>query len=409
MSYTQNSVMVRVHEIALKGKNRPIFFNQLEHNLRQALRGMAVERVRKRHMGVEITLAPGAAWDEIEERIKQVFGVVKFYRHYKLPPSLEAIKEFLESEVTKLTFSTFRITAKRGDKAFPMTSPEMNQELGTFVQRLTGAKVSLKQPETNVFVEILPQEALVYFQETSGPGGLPVGVSGTVAALLSGGIDSPVAAWRMMKRGCQVILVHFHSFPMVNGSSREKALELTELLNQYQFRSTLFLVPFADVQRDIILSVPPAYRIVVYRRFMARIAERIAKEHGAKALVTGESLGQVGSQTLENLVTVRSAVTLPILSPLIGMDKQEIIEEALRIGTYPISIIPDEDCCTLFVPRHPVTRSTTEEVERLESALDIPTLVERAVAQAEVRRFTSDGVFSGRSSVEANNTLRTPP
>jgi thiamine biosynthesis protein ThiI len=399
MNYTQNSVMVRVHEIALKGKNRPIFFTQLERNLKQALRGMAVDQVRKRHMGVEITLAPEAPWNEIVERIKQVFGVVKFYRCYKIPPSLEAIKEFLEDEVAKLTFDTFRITAKRGDKNFPMTSPELNQELGAFVQRLIGAKVKLDQPEVNIFVEIMPREALVYFQKISGPGGLPVGVSGRVAALLSGGIDSPVAAWRMMKRGCQVTFIHFHSFPLVDGSSREKAVELAQLLNLYQFRSTLFLVPFADVQRDIILSVPPAYRIVIYRRFMARIAQRIAKEQGAKALVTGESLGQVGSQTLENLVTIRSSVSLPILSPLIGMDKQEIIGEAQNIGTYPISILPDEDCCTLFVPRHPVTRSSPEEVERLESALDIPGLVERAISQVEVTHFTPEGISTGQSPV----------
>ena len=391
--------MVRVHEIALKGKNRPLFFDQLERNLRQALRGMAVEQVRKRHMGVEITIAPEAPWDEIAERIKQVFGVVKFYRYHRVTPSMEAIKEFLESELTKLTFDTFRITAKRGNKSFPLTSPEMNRELGAFVQQLTGAEVSLKQADLNVFVEILPGEALLYFEETTGPGGLPVGTSGKVAVLLSGGIDSPVAAWRMMKRGCQVLLVHFHSFPLVDGSSREKAIELVELLNLYQFRSTLLLVPFADVQREIILSVPPAYRVVIYRRFMTRIAERLANEHGAKALVTGESLGQVGSQTLDNLVTVRSAVTMPILSPLIGMDKQEIIGEARHIDTYPISILPDEDCCTLFVPKHPVTHSTPEEVERLEEALDIPALIESAVSQVEVKHFTQDGVSSERSSV----------
>ena len=388
MSYPQNSVMVKVHEIALKGKNRPLFFNQLERNLRQALRGMGVNQVRKRHISLEITIEPDADWDKIRNRISQVFGVVKFYRYHKVDHSLEAIKEFLGIELAKLTFDTFRITSKRGDKNFPMTSPELNRYLGTFVQHITGAKVSLKQPDINVFVELLPQETLVYFQETPGPGGLPVGTSGTVAALLSGGIDSPVAAWRMMKRGCQVILIHFHSFPLVDGSSREKAVELTELLTLYQFCSTLLLVPFADVQREIILSVPPAYRIVIYRRFMARIAERLANYHGADALVTGESLGQVGSQTLENLVTIRSAVTLPILSPLIGMDKQEIISEARHIDTYPISILPDEDCCTLFVPKHPVTRSTPKEVEQLESALDIPAMVENALAHTEVRHFT---------------------
>ena len=401
MNNQPNSVMVRVHEIALKGKNRPMFFEQLVQNLRQALAGTAVEQVTKRHMGVEITLAPEASWEEIVERVGRVFGVVKFYRCHKLPASLEAIKEFLADEVPKLTFDTFRITSKRGDKEFPLTSPELNGELGAMVQRLTGAKVSLKQPEANIFVEVLPREALVYYEEMPGPGGLPVGVSGPVVALLSGGIDSPVAALRMMKRGCQVTFVHFHSFPLVDGTSREKAVELVELLNRYQFRSNLIMVPFADVQRDIILSVPPAYRVVIYRRFMFRIAERIAKDRGAKALVTGESLGQVGSQTLENIVSVRSVAELPILSPLIGTDKQEIVDEARRIGTYPISIIPDEDCCTLFVPKHPVTRSTPEEVDRLEATLDIPALVEKAVSQAELTHFTPKGISSGRSSVGA--------
>ena len=249
--------------------------------------------------------------------------------------------------------------------------------------------------------EILTREALVYFHEEQGPGGLPVGISGKVAALMSGGIDSPVAAWRMMKRGCLVTFVHFHSFPLVDGSSREKALELVELLNRYQYRSTLVMAPFADVQRSIILSVPPAYRVVIYRRFMVRIAERIARQHGAKALVTGESLGQVGSQTLDNLSTVRSAATLSVLSPLIGMDKLEIINEARHIDTYPISILPDEDCCTLFTPRHPATRTTVEEVERLEAALDIPALVDAAVAQAEVIDFTPDNASLRRKSLVA--------
>ncbi|MBF8266951.1 MAG: thiamine biosynthesis protein ThiI [Dehalococcoidia bacterium] len=389
MNHSKNLVVVRVHEIALKGKNRPLFFDQLVRNLREALRGTGVD-VQRRHLRVEITLGQESVWDDVRDRLRQVFGVVKFYRCHKLSPSLEAIKEFLSEEMAGHTFGSFRITSRRGDKSFPLTSPQLNREIGAYVQQLIGARVDLLKPGVNIFVEILPGEALVYFQEEAGPGGLPVGVSGKVVALLSGGIDSPVAAWRMMKRGCQVILVHFHSFPLLEGTSREKAVELAEMLNRYQLRSTLFLVPFADVQKEIVLSVPPAYRIIIYRRFMARIAERIAREQGAKALVTGESLGQVGSQTLENLVTIRSAVELTIFSPLIGMDKQEIIDEARRLGTYPISIIPDEDCCTLFTPRHPATRSTPEEVERLESSLDIPALVERAVAQAEVRRFATE-------------------
>jgi len=387
MNYSQNTVMVRVHEIALKGKNRPIFFSQLQRNLKQALQGMAVSEIRQRHMGIEITLAREASWDKVSDRIKQVFGVVTFYRCYKMTPCMKTIEEFLRNELPKLNFKTFRITAKRGDKNFPLTSPEINRQLGSFVETLTGAKVMLVEPEVNIFVELMPREALIYFQKKTGPGGLPVGVSGKVAALLSGGIDSPVAAWRMMKRGCQVTLIHFHSFPLVDGSSREKAVELAEVLNLYQFHTSLFLVPFAEVQRDIILSVPPVYRIIIYRRFMARIAERIAQSQGAQALVTGESLGQVGSQTLENLVTIRNTVDIPIFSPLIGMDKQEIISAAREIGTYHISILPDEDCCTLFVPRHPATRSTHEEIERIEYNLDIPGLVEKAASQAQVTHF----------------------
>ena len=399
MSYPNNTVIVRVHEIALKGKNRPTFFSQLARNIRETLRGLPVSRVSQRHMGVEITLPPEASWDEVSDRLSQVFGVVKFYRCYKLPPSLETIRKFVAEEASKLTFKTFRITSKRGNKSFPLTSPELNRELGAMVQELTGAGVSLKEPEVNIFVEILPREALVYFEEGHGPGGLPVGVGGKVVALLSGGIDSPVAAWRMMKRGCEITFVHFHSFPLVDGTSREKAREIVDLLNRYQFRSRLLLVPFADVQRDIILSVPPAYRVVVYRRFMARIAQRLAREHGAKALITGESLGQVGSQTLENMVTVRSVLDLPVFSPLIGMDKQEIVTEARSIGTYPISIIPDEDCCTLFVPRHPVTHTTAEEVDRLESALDVDALVERAAAGAEIVQFTTRDTSSKHGSL----------
>lgn len=397
MNEQPNSVMVRVHEIALKGKNRPMFFDRLAHNLRESLRGTGVEGVRKRHMAVEITLGPDSSWDEVAERVGKVFGVVRFYRCYKVAPSLEAIREFVTAQVPLLQFKSFRITSRRGNKAFPLTSPQLNQELGAMVQELTGAAVSLKEPEATIFVEVLSNEALVYFQEMRGPGGLPVGSSGPVVALLSGGIDSPVAALRMMKRGCHVTFVHFHSFPLVNGTSREKAQELVELLNLYQFRSSLIMVPFADAQRDIILSVPPAYRVVIYRRFMFRIAQRIALDRGAKALVTGESLGQVGSQTLENIATVRSVLDMPVLSPLIGTDKQDIVDEARAIGTYLISIIPDEDCCTLFVPKHPVTRSTPEEVDRLEASLDVAALVERAVAGAEMTTYRSAGVVSTRS------------
>ena len=394
MTYSQRSVIVRVHEIALKGGNRPFFFNKLIGNIRIALQGISIEKIRKLHMGVEVILSDEESWVQVRDRLKNVFGLVKFYRCYKLQPSMEIIKKFLSNEIPKLDFNTFRISARRGNKQFPITSVEINQQLGHFIEELSGASVDLNRPELNIHVEIQHGEALIYYMEEQGLGGLPVGTGGRVLALLSGGIDSPVAAWRMMKRGCQVAFVHFHSFPLVEGTSREKAQELADILNLYQYRSTLFLVPFGEVQREIILSVPPIYRVIMYRRFMTRIAEALAVKLNAKAIITGESLGQVGSQTLENLVTVRSATNMPILSPLIGMDKQEIVEEARRIDTFNISIIPDEDCCSLFVPKHPATHSTPKELELFEENLDIGALVDKALMGIETFQFPPSKVIN---------------
>ena len=386
---TQRYVLLRFHEIALKGKNRPWFIDRLVQNVRQAVHGLGVERVWKGQMMVLLSLAPRANWEEVKGRLQQVFGMVKFSLAYRVPPSLDALKALTRQVVEEQRFASFRIAARRADKTFPLTSMEINQELGRFVQELSGATVDLEHPAFTLFVDILPREAYVYQEEVPGPGGLPVGVSGPVLCLLSGGIDSPVAAWRMLKRGCTVDFVHFHAFPLVEGTSREKAQELVELLNRYQFSARLLLVPFAQAQQQIILSVPPDYRIPVYRRFMLRIAERLALESGAKALVTGESIGQVSSQTLDNLATIRQVASLPVLSPLIGMDKQEIVDQARAIDTYPISIIPDQDCCTLFVPKHPRTHTTVAELEALEANLDVAAIVAEATSRTEVRQIGS--------------------
>jgi thiamine biosynthesis protein ThiI len=238
-----------------------------------------------------------------------------------------------------------------------------------------------------IHVEALTDDAFYYFGKELGPGGMPVGVSGRVACLLSGGIDSPVAAWRLMRRGCRVLLVHFHSYPILSRASQEKARELARLLTQFQFHSRLFLVPFGEIQQQVTLSVAPPLRVVIYRRLMMRIAERLARDHKAQALVTGEVVGQVASQTLENLSAINRVVSMPVLRPLIGMDKDEITAESQRLGTYPISIIPDQDCCTLFTPRHPATKARNDDVERAESTLPIDEIVERAVTAVAVEEF----------------------
>jgi thiamine biosynthesis protein ThiI len=238
-----------------------------------------------------------------------------------------------------------------------------------------------------VHVEFLTSEAFYFFGKERGPGGLPTGTAGRVACLLSGGIDSPVAAHRMMKRGCAVTFVHFHSYPILSRASQEKARELAAALTRWQQRSRLYLVAFGEIQQQVVLAVPGPMRVVVYRRLMMRIAERIARARHAQALITGEVVGQVASQTLENLAVIGSVATLPIFRPLIGMDKDEIMAEAMKLGTYATSIIPDQDCCTLFTPRNPQTRAKLQEIERAEQALPIDELVERAVAGAVVEDF----------------------
>ena len=237
----------------------------------------------------------------------------------------------------------------------------------------TQARVSLDRPDLTIHVEVLPRDIYFSYGREAGPGGLPVGVSGNVVVLLSGGIDSPVAAHRLMKRGCRAVFVHFHSFPFQDATSRAKAADLVQCLTRFQYHSRLYLVPFGEVQREIVAGAPGPLRVVLYRRFMARIAAEIARREDAKALVTGESLGQVASQTLENLAVIEEAVEMPVLRPLIGSDKEEIVQQARALGSYQISILPDQDCCSLFVPRHPATFSTLAEIRQAESRLDVAT------------------------------------
>ena len=293
--------IVKTHEIALKGKNRPWFMRMLADNLRRSTRGTGVSDVWMGQMLVGLTLRDDADWDLIESRIKDCFGVAKFFRAHRLPKDLDRVKEALTGVLETREFHSFRITANRADKRFHVTSDEINRDLGTFVKDFTGARVDLTNPDLTIFIDVLPKEILLYFHEIRASGGLPVGVSGSVMAMLSGGIDSPVAAWQMMKRGCQAHLVHFHSYPLVDNSSMEKAAELAQFLTRFQHQSSLSLVPLAEIQKQIIVSTPPAYRIILYRRFMVRIAEILSGQVGAKAMVTGESCGQVSSQTLENI------------------------------------------------------------------------------------------------------------
>jgi thiamine biosynthesis protein ThiI len=382
-----DSLVVHYKELALKGKNRPWFIQLLVRNLKSALAGLHVRGVRSTMGRIEIDLDEASDREEASRRLARVFGIANFSQAGRAPHDFDALARAILAEVGGAQPSSFRVSARRADKRLPFTSPQLEREVGGRIRQATGWRVDLDHPALTIHVEALPDEAFYFFGKQPGAGGLPTGTSGRVACLLSGGIDSPVAAFRMMRRGCAVQFIHFHSYPILSRASQEKVREIAALLARHQLRSRLHLVPFGDLQQQVVLSVAPELRVVIYRRLMLRIAERLARHGKARGLVTGEVLGQVASQTLENMTLIAEATRLQVLRPLVGMDKDEISAEAERIGTYPISIIPDQDCCTLFTPKHPATRATRSAVEEAERALPIEEMVERAVKAAALEEF----------------------
>lgn len=374
---------MRFHELALKGKNRPFFVRALADSLRRATADISGARVRAHENRLLVDTPESVPWDLVRERIGQVLGVANFSRSIEAPPDMESLKRATLSAVAGLLPASFRVLTKRSFKGFPLISTEVDRELGGAVKEATGWRVDLDHPELTIYVEVLKQSIYISLQKLPGPGGFPVGTGGRVIALLSGGIDSPVAAWRMMKRGCTVVLVHLHAFPLLDRTTIDKARELGRILARYQYHVRLLLAPFGPVQQTIVASCPAPLRVVLYRRFMVRIAEELARRHRAKALVTGESLGQVASQTLDNIVVIDEAARAPVLRPLVAMDKDEIVAEAKRIGTFETSTLPDQDCCQLFMPRHPATAAQIDEVRKAEQALDVAGLVRRCVLDTE--------------------------
>jgi thiamine biosynthesis protein ThiI len=391
-----NSIVVHYQELALKGKNRPWFLGRLVRNLRRALSDLDVRSVRALMGRVEVVLGPDAVPAEVSERISRVFGIANFsyaastplvYARADVTADLDGIAKAILNDLGDRACTSFRVSARRADKRFPLTSPQIEREVGGRIKEARGWTVKLDDPDLEIHVELLTDQAFYFFGKERGAGGLPTGTAGRVVCLLSGGIDSPVAAHRMMKRGCTVTFVHFHSYPILSRASQEKARELVTLLTRWQQRSRVYFVAFGEIQQQVVLAVPGPMRVVVYRRLMMRIAEAIAQARGAQALVTGEVVGQVASQTLENLAVIDAVATMPIFRPLIGMDKDEITAEAMRLATYPISIVPDQVCCTLFTPRNPLTRARLDDIEAAEQALPIDDLVTRAVREAVIEQF----------------------
>jgi len=319
-----SSVVIHYKELALKGRNRPWFINLLLRNLRASLKDLRVHRVRSVMGRIEIDVEDDAEMARIGERIRRVFGIANFSFAARSTHDPETLASAIIGALGPRHVESFRVRARRADKRLPFTSPQIDHEVGGRIKQATGWRVDLDDAALTVHIEMLPDHAFFYFDKQPGAGGLPTGTGGRVACLLSGGIDSPVAAYRMMRRGCTVLFIHFHSYPILSRASQDKVREIARLLTMYQLRSRLILVPFGDVQQKVVLAVPPPLRVVIYRRLMMRIADRLARRWRARALVTGEVIGQVASQTLDNLTVIAEAASLEILRPLVGMDKDEI-------------------------------------------------------------------------------------
>ena len=385
--------LVHYHELALKGRNRGFFEQRLIQHLQNSLKKANVTEVRPLSGRIRITFPNESSWEDVRDRIRHTFGVANYSLAHALPidyetPDLKPLCEAIATALQSRTFETFRVTTKRADKRFSKTSVELNREIGAYVCAATGKRVRLNGADVNVVVEVVDHTVYFSLVKYPGPGGLPTGISRNVLCLISGGIDSPVAAYRMMKRGCRVIFVHFHGRPYLSRASEEKVRDLVSLLTRYQLTARLYLVPFGEIQRQIVVDSPAPIRVVLYRRMMMRIAEQLAEKEHCWGLVTGDSLGQVASQTAENLQTVSQVAHLPILRPLIGMDKIEITDEAQQIGTFETSIEPDQDCCTLFVPRHPNTRCRLDTIQQTEESLSIQDMVREGLEAAELAEFS---------------------
>ncbi len=378
-------------EIALKGRNRKSFEQALARNIRLSISKVVRASVRRISGRIIIGLKKDLSAeqkDTINDKLKNTFGIVHFSPAISCQQDIKEIGNKVVEELKKKNFSTFRINTQRAEKTFPLSSQQINEQIGAFVlKKLKTVKVNLKNPDITVFIEIVEKYAFIYTEKIPGSGGLPVGVSGKAVSLLSGGIDSPVASYLAMKRGLEIILIHFHAFPYTNKASLEKVKKIAAVLNRFQSRLKLYLIPFAKCQKDIMLKTPAGLRIILYRRMMLRIAEKIAEREKAKAIVTGENLGQVASQTIENMTSISQAVNTFILRPLVGEDKFEIIKKAEKIGTYQLSILPYDDCCSLFLPKRPKTKSKIEEIEKAEKNLDLEKLITEALEKASLETF----------------------
>ena len=381
----KNVIVIHYSEIALKKGNRKYFEQKLSLNILKAISDLPKGNLKIDYGRFILFLRENSPTDKIVERLKTVMGIAYFCLAFEGDTNVENLKEEIYDKVKKINFNTFCIQTRRADKSFPLTSLQVNQIVGAKIHMTLKKPVKIKNPELKCNIEIFNNQVFYYFERIQGRRGLPAGSSGRVVSLLSSGIDSPVSSYQMIKRGCRVFFVHFHSFPLTNKASYHNSIKLAKKLTTYQYSTKIYLVPLIKVQEAIILKAPTKLRLILYRRMMLRIAEKIAKREKAKALVTGESLGQVASQTLENMVAISEAVKMPILRPLVGFDKDEIIEYAKKIETFDISIEPYDDCCSYLVTENPETKANLIEVQNAEKNIDgWEDMIWQAIRESEI-------------------------
>ncbi|WP_257346611.1 tRNA uracil 4-sulfurtransferase ThiI [Pseudalkalibacillus decolorationis] len=383
-------IIIRYGELSLKGKNRHIFVNRLKETIKKKLKPYPDVQVNKTFDRMDVVLN-GEPHFQIIEKLQEVFGIQGVSLAVKCSLDLGEIKETALQALKEAgsEVKTFKVTTKRNFKQYPQDSQELNHIIGGFVLKNSeGITVDVHNPDVEIKVEIKPEATFISCLDFPGAGGLPIGAGGKAMLMLSGGIDSPVAGYLTMKRGIRVEMVHFHSPPFTSERARQKVEDLTKVLTRYGGTIRLHVVPFTDVQQAIKKQIPDNYSMTIMRRLMMRITERLAAQNDALAITTGENLGQVASQTLPSMHTINEVTNLPIIRPLITMDKLEIIDLSHKIGTYDISIRPYEDCCTVFLPSAPKTKPNRDKANRFERNMDIEQLIEKAVENTETVYFT---------------------
>jgi thiamine biosynthesis protein ThiI len=398
----RNYFIIHYGEIALKGKNRDFFESRLILNIKKALSREDFDFIKKISGRLILKLNEKSNIVEIKNKLKKIFGIAYFCESLLSSQNLEVlqkdamrlIKNLLSSLLKrgKKGIFTFKIQTQRSNKDYPLTSWQINEKIGEYVLKNYGHResvaIDLESPDIICFIEIVENYVFIYFEKMKGAGGMPTTTAGKIISLISSGFDSPVASYFLARRGAEIIFLHFESTPQTSSASIENVKNLVKKLTEYQLTSKLYLVPFLEIQKEIIRNCQANLAVILYRRMMVRIACEIAKKEMAKAIVTGDNLGQVASQTLENIEVINKVSNLPIFRPLIGFDKEEIINFARKIFTYEISSRSYEDCCSLFVPRHPETRARLEEVKDEEKKLNIKKLIDAAIKKAKTEEFS---------------------